>query len=106
MPRQIARHYEESIQRMAKRSSYQDRAIRNYYENLDLILLQRLGELVSDLFLAEGKQRARLWKRVSEILAKLKIPEPRARHIVHSDNPSLVANLLKELLDRPTPPKR
>ena len=33
-------------------------------------MLQRLGELVTDLFLAEGKAKARLWKRVAEILEK------------------------------------
>ena len=85
---------------MAKRSSYQDRVIRNYYENQETILMQRLGDLVTDLFLAEGKARTRLWKRVGEILAKLKIPESRIKHVTGSDNPTLVANLLKELLGR------
>ena len=44
---------------MPKRSNYQDRIIRNYYQNRDTIMLQRLGELVTDLFLAEGKAKAR-----------------------------------------------
>ena len=57
---------------MAKRSSYQQRVIRNYYENQDAILLQRLGDLVTDLYLAEGQARARLWKRVATTLEKLK----------------------------------
>jgi hypothetical protein len=86
---------------MAKRSSYQERIIRNYYQNLDLILVQRLGDLVGDLYLAEGDKRAKLWKRVAETLGKLKIPDQRIQHLVQSDNPSLVANLLKELLDKP-----
>jgi hypothetical protein len=83
---------------MAKRSSYQDRAIRNYYQNQDAIMMQRLGDLVTDLFLAEGKARARLWKRVAGALEKLKVPQQRIEHLVQSDNPTLVANLLKELL--------
>ena len=53
---------------MAKRSSYQDRVIRNYYQNQDAIMLQRLSDLVSDLYLAEGKARERLWKRVEAAL--------------------------------------
>jgi hypothetical protein len=85
---------------MAKRSNYQDRVIRNYYQNRDTIMLQRLGELVTDLFLAEGKARARLWKRVAEILEKFKIPQEQIRHLVGSDNPTLVANLLKKLLEQ------
>ena len=84
---------------MAKRSNYQDRIIRNYYQNRDTIMLQRLGELCTDLFLAEGKTKARLWKRVAEVLEKLKIPKPQIQHLVRSDNPTLVANLLKKLLE-------
>jgi hypothetical protein len=84
---------------MPKRSSYQDRIIKNYYENRDTIMLQRLGELITDLFLADGKSKVRLWKRVAEILEKLKIPKGQIQHLVQSDNPTLVANLLKKLLE-------
>ena len=84
---------------MPKRSSYQERVIRNYYQNRDTIMLQRLGELVTDLFLSEGKAKVRLWKRVAEILDKLKIPKSQIQHLVRSDNPTLVANLLKKLLE-------
>jgi len=85
---------------MAKaRSNYQDRIIRNYYENHDEIMLQRLGELVTDLFLSEGQAKVRLWKRVAMTLEKLKIPKDQITHLVQSDNPTLVANLLKKLLD-------
>ena len=84
---------------MPKRSNYQDRVIRNYYQNRDEIMLQRLGELVTDLFLAEGKAKARLWKRVEETLDKLKVPKDRIQQLVRSDNPTLVANELKRLLE-------
>jgi ribosomal protein L18E len=85
---------------MAKRSNYQDRVIRNYYQNRDDIMLQRLGELVTDLFLAEGKTKTRIWKRVAEILEKLKIPKSEIERLVRSDNPTLVANVLKKLLEK------
>jgi len=85
---------------MADRSPYQQRIIRDYYQNQDTIMLQRLGDLVTDLFLAEGKGRVRLWKRVTTTLQKLKVPHDRIQHVVQSDNPTLLANLLKELLDR------
>jgi hypothetical protein len=85
---------------MAKqRSKYQERAIRNYYENRDGIMLQRLGELVTDLFLAEGQAKVRLWKRVAMTLEKLKVPKDQIQHLVQSDNPTLVANVLKKLLE-------
>ena len=58
---------------MPKRSGYQERAIKNYYKNRDAIMLQRLGELVTDLYLAEGKSRARVWQRITGALEKLEI---------------------------------
>jgi heme oxygenase len=85
---------------MARRSSYQDRVIRNYYRNQDAIVLQRLGEMVTELYLAEGKGRSRLWQRVAACLGRLEIPQERIGHVVAGDNPSLLANLVKELLDR------
>ncbi|MEN6452407.1 MAG: hypothetical protein ABFC96_18115 [Thermoguttaceae bacterium] len=85
---------------MAKRSSYQDRIIRNYYENRDEIMLQRLGELVTDLYLAEGKARSKLWIRVAEALTKLKVPKDQVQRLVQSDNPALVADTLKKLLEK------
>jgi hypothetical protein len=84
---------------MAKKS-YQQRVIRNYYENQGAIMLQRLGDLVTDLYLAEGQARVRLWKRVADALEKLKTPKDRIQKIVQSDNPTLLVNLLKELLEK------
>jgi hypothetical protein len=84
---------------MAKRSTYQDRIIRNYYQNQDAIMLQKLGDLVTDLYLAEGKAKDRLWKRLAATLKNLKIPDDQIEHIVRSDNPTLAANLLKKLLE-------
>jgi hypothetical protein len=89
-----------SLGKMPQRSTHQDRIIRNYYQNRDEIMLQRLGELVTDLFLAEGKTKARLWKRTAEVLEKLKVPKAQIQHLVRSDNPTLVANVLKKLLEQ------
>ena len=83
---------------MAKRSTYQDRAIRNYYQNQDAIMLQRLGELVSELYLADGKARARLWDRAARAMKNLGVPASRIEHMVGSDNPSLVARLVEEMM--------
>ena len=83
---------------MAKRTKHQDKIIRNYYENRDAIALQRLGELVTDLYLAEGKARERQWKNVVLVLEKLKILPSRIEHLVQQDNPSLVAKLVEELM--------
>ncbi len=82
---------------MAERTRYQEAIIRRYYENHDVIKLQRLSELVGDLFLAQGKSRSRLWQRAETAMRQLKVPADRIQHIVGSDNPSLLAGLVKEL---------
>ncbi|MHB8900965.1 MAG: hypothetical protein ACYC6Y_19635 [Thermoguttaceae bacterium] len=83
---------------MAKRSAYQQRVIKNYYDNRGAIMLQRLGELVTDLYLAEGKARERAWTRVESTLQNLEVPQSRIDHIRKADNPTLLADLLKELM--------
>jgi hypothetical protein len=85
---------------MAKRSNYQDRVIRNYYQNRDAIMLQRLGELVTELYMSEGKARGRLGDRAARAMKSLGVPADRIEHLVHSDNPSLVAGLVKEIEGR------
>ncbi len=85
---------------MAERSPYQDKIIKRYYQNQDAIMLQKLGELVSDLYLAEGKAKARIWGRVAAALKNLKVPEDQILHLEKSDNPSLVASLLKKLMEK------
>lgn len=82
------------------RSPHQQRIIRNYYENRDTLMLQKLGDLVADLYLAEGKKRARLWERVAAALQNLKIPQSRIDHLVACDNPAMLAQLLDELHKR------
>ena len=85
---------------MAKRTAYQDKIIRRYYQNQDDIMLQKLGELVTDLYLAEGKAKQRVWDRITAALKNLKIPETQIQHLVKADNPTLLANLLKDLLEK------
>ena len=83
---------------MAEHSKFQKRVIKNYYENQEAISLQRLGELVTELYLAEGKARAKQWQFIVGALEKLKVPQTRIDHLVKQDNPALVAKLLEELL--------
>lgn len=83
---------------MAERTKYQEKIIKNYYRNQDAILLQKLGEQVTDLYLAEGKSRQKKWQQASALLTKLKVPAARIQHVVESDNPALLAKLLEELL--------
>jgi len=83
---------------MAERTKYQQNIIKNYYENQDAILTQRLGEQITELYLAEGKARQKEWTKVVATLEKLKVPKSRIDHLLKNDNPSLVAKLLEEIL--------
>ena len=83
---------------MAKHSKHQQGIIQNYYKNREAISLQKLGELVTDLYLAEGKKREKLWKTIIGALEKLKIKPQRIEHLVEQDNPVLLAQLVEELL--------
>jgi hypothetical protein len=87
---------------MAERSKYQENIVKNYYKNFDGIQLQKLGEQITDLYLAEGKTRAGLWKKIIVTLEKLKIPKTRIEHLSKADNPALLAKLLEELLAKDT----
>ncbi|GDX97414.1 hypothetical protein LBMAG47_30790 [Planctomycetia bacterium] len=83
---------------MAELSKYQQSIVKNYYANLDTALLQRLGEQVTDLYLAEGKKREKLWGTVVAALAKLGVPKSRIDTIHASDDPRRLAQLVQELL--------
>jgi ATP/maltotriose-dependent transcriptional regulator MalT len=81
------------------RSRYQQNIIKNYYENRDDIMWQRLSELVTELYLAEGKKRTQLWKRAAGALEKMGVKQDRIDHIVASDNPQLLAKFVEQKMD-------
>ena len=83
---------------MAELTKYQQSIVKNYYENLDTALLQRLGEQVTDLYLAEGKKREKLWGSVVTSLTKLGVPQSRIDTVRTSDDARRLAQLLQELL--------
>src|SRR5262249_31727110 len=76
---------------------YQQKIIKRYYDNQDTIQRQRLAELVSELYLSEGKKRQRVWKNITSALEKLGYSQQRIEHLLKQDNPTLVAELVKEL---------
>jgi hypothetical protein len=82
---------------MAELSKHQQTIVRNYYANLDTALLQRLGERVTDLYLAEGKKRAKLWDGIVASLAKLGVPQSRIDQLRASDDARRLAALVQEL---------
>jgi hypothetical protein len=80
-------------------SKHQQGIIKRYYANLDKIQVQRLSELVTELYLSEGKKRGKLWQSAQATMEKIGIPAERIRHLLSRDDPTLLARLVKELLD-------
>ena len=85
---------------MPKRSKYQQKVIKNYYNNREAIALQRAQELVTELYLTDGKSRARHWKTLTTHLAVLGVKEAQIDDLRVQDNPELVAKLLEQLLGK------
>ena len=78
-------------------SNHQKKVISRYYKNRDQIDDQRRSELATDLFLADGKKRIRLWERAEELMLRMKVPQSRVQHVVASDDPALLAEVVKDL---------
>ena len=75
----------------------QQKIIKRYYENIDSISLQKLGELATELYLDDGKKLERLWKNAASAMEKLEIPAKRIESIVKSGKPEMLAQLVQEL---------
>ena len=85
---------------MAEYSKYQQKVIKNYYDNRESISLQKVQEFVTELYLSEGKKRKTYWSRISSHLQKLGVDKKTIDHLVAEDKPELVAALVKKLIDK------
>ena len=86
---------------MAKneRSAYQKEVISRYYENLDTIMLGKLGELVTELYLADTPaKKDRLWQRAHKAMTKLKVPPAIINHIMQKKDVEILAKNLQDWL--------
>ncbi len=90
---------------MAQRdySENQQRIISKYYNQLDTIMLQKLQELVGELYLADtDAKRNRLWQRVQKAMVNLKVPDDIAEHIMAKKDVETLARNLQEWLRQST----
>jgi hypothetical protein len=91
---------------MAKQdyTKYQQGIVSNYYGHLDTIMLAKLQELVSELYLADtDKKRGRLWQRVSQAMSKLQIPPALVEHIMGKKDIEVLARNLEDWLKHTKP---
>lgn len=80
-------------------SSSQRKIINRYYDNQDTIVATRLGEIVTDIALADGDQKKldRLWKRAEQALAKTSIKPESWKKILDARDPKALALLIAKL---------
>ncbi len=82
-------------------SNYQKKVISNYYEHLDTIMLTKLQEIVTDLYLADSKAKQdRLWDRAQKAMEKLKIKPPVIAHIMKQRDATILAKNIQEWLGK------
>ena len=83
-------------------SQYQKDVISGYYHNLDTIMLGKLSELVTELYLAgtQAKQN-RLWQRANKAMIKLKVPPAIIDHIMEKKDVEVLAKNLQDWLAAP-----
>lgn len=79
-------------------SRYQQSVIKNYYKNRDAVSLQRAQELLTELYLAEGKKREKVWDTLFTNLERMGVPADQIEHLRKEKNPELVAKLIEKML--------
>ena len=93
---------------MAKQdySPYQQGLIKRYYDNLPQQTLTKLAELVTELYLAKtDKKRQQLWGRVEKAMARIKVPNKIAEHILKQRKPEILAANLEDWLKKGVRPE-
>ena len=77
---------------------FQQKVIRRFYENKDLRLIQKLGELVSNLYVETSeKKRESGWKRIKEILIDLKVHPHEVEFLTKDKNLTVISRKLAEM---------
>jgi hypothetical protein len=83
---------------MENYTRYQQSIIRNHYKNQDNVSLQRAQELLTDLYLTEGKKKEKVWDSLFNHLEKIGIPAAQIAHLKEAKNPELVAKIIEKKL--------
>ncbi len=77
---------------------YQQKIIRNFYENKDLRLIQKLGDLVSDLYIETNeKKKDSGWKKIKDILTDLKVHPNEVEFLTKDKNLAVISKKLAEM---------
>jgi hypothetical protein len=79
-------------------TKYQQKAIKNFYDNKDIRLVQKLGELVSNLYLeTNDKKKDTGWKKIKKMLTDLKVHPGEVEFLTKDKTLSLISKKLDEI---------
>lgn len=78
-------------------SKYQEGIVRRYYEHADNRTATTLQEILSDLYLAEGKQKDKLWTRAEEWLVKAGLEPAAVERAVKNRDIQALGRIINEL---------
>jgi len=89
---------------MAKGQSYskhQKQIINRYYEHYDTIQIQKLGEIVSDLYLADTPKKAdKLWAAAAKALDKVCEDKAWMANTLETKNLEQLAQLVNDISNK------
>jgi hypothetical protein len=86
---------------MAKQeySKTQKKIIDRYYDNFDTIMLTKLQELVSELYLTDSKKKQdQLWERVRKAMVNMQVPAEIMNHILEKRSAEVLARNIEDWL--------
>jgi len=79
-------------------SPYQKSVVKRYYENKDTLVRQKLGEIVSDLYLCTSEKKAeQLWQRAHKALMNAGANRVRVEKLMKDRHLGRLAELVNEL---------
>ncbi|MBC8553646.1 MAG: hypothetical protein H8D23_28865 [Candidatus Brocadiales bacterium] len=79
-------------------TKHQQKAIRNFYDNKDLRLVQKLGELVSNLYLETSEKKKETgWKKIKKMLTDLKVHPGEVEYLTKDKSLSIISKKLDEI---------
>ncbi len=79
-------------------TKHQQSIIKNYYKNRDDVAFQRAQELLTDLYLSEGKKREKVWESLFTNLERIGVPADQLERIKKERKPEIIAQLLEKKL--------
>ena len=84
---------------MPEYTRHQKKIIERYYDRRDEIMLGKLQETVTELYLAETEaKRDQLWKRAEKAMKALKVPDTIAQNILSQAKPEVLAKNVRDWL--------